>query len=365
MKQDRILMLLLLKSQRHLFICILFALNFNCSSTDFVGKSQRGKASVPAPAVSGDDDSAVKDPQLPNTPPPPPAGSAPITQEFDLETYTSELDMVWVVDNSGSMEEEIEQIRLNFTRFTASLSEDINLKLALISGTASGFERFGLEMPKNLPTQVKHLQVDRYVHSYDALELTAYATCPSEASAENRLCGSDFVKYEQSNIIHGTAHNIKGTLQAFHRPNVKRIYVFVSDDNAMHIDSTEFQRRIAPYLQGSSYSVYGFVSIPDLSSCNTENPGLAYTKLANSTGGMVYDICQSDWSEHFNELTADVRKKVKSEFPLALTPNKILSVKINDFILSSSEYTLIGNIVHIKPRQEAISYVGKLVVIYE
>ncbi len=151
-------------------------------------------------------------------------------------------------------------------------------------------------------------------------------------------------------------------MHSFFRPRTKRIYVFVSDDESTRMTDKEFQIRITPYLQGSSIVVYAFVGIPNISHCAIVNSGTAYLKLATSTGGKTYDLCQPDWSRHFAELTADVRTKVKNEFILDLTPKRILSVKINDLVLSSNEYSLVGNALRVHRQNETL---GTLTVVYE
>jgi hypothetical protein len=361
-------------------IFLVNALVFYCSGAcsngnEFIGKSLIGKKSEPAPVVEGDADSKVRPADVKPAPTdlPLPTEIGPGVVEFDLGLYTSELDMVWVIDNSKSMVEEIDQVEANFIEFAASLGQNINLKIALISAIGTSSSVKGITIPDELPPQIEKKQIDKYVYSNNSLEIAAYTSCPAEASNSKSVCGTIITRNEGGAALtsFGPTYSEQGALSEFFRPGAKRIYIFVTDDNAAsYFYTDDFLSALTPHLNGSDLSVYGFVGI-GTKGCHEAMVGLAYTKLAEKTGGRTYDICESDWSQNFEDLTSDIKVSIKSEFTFEFIPNKILSVTLvhegtnKRFELNKSEYNINKNVLKLSPRQEAVSYEGKLIVEYE
>lgn len=267
--------------------------------------------------VEGDADSKVRPADVIPTPtdlPQPAVNNGPGVVEFDLGLYTSELDMVWVIDNSKSMVEEIDQVEANFGEFAASLSQNINLKIALISATVTSSDIKGIVFPDELPPQIEKKQIDKFVYRNNSLEIAAYTSCPAEFSNANSVCGASISRGE-TNLgltIFRSTYNQKGVLSDFFRPGAKRIYIFVTDDNAAsYFNTDDFLAALKPHLNGSDLSVYGFVGI-GTKGCHEAMTGIAYTKLAEKTNGKTYDICESDWSQNFKDLTSDIKVSIKS-----------------------------------------------------
>ncbi|MBP9708257.1 MAG: hypothetical protein KBD78_11485 [Oligoflexales bacterium] len=354
---------------------VFFGLSACSNSAEFIGKSISGKKSDPAPIAKGDADSNVRpavDLPAPSELPQVPVGDSGVV-EFDLGLYTSELDMVWVIDNSKSMVEEIDQVEANFIEFAESLGQNINLKIALISAIGTSTSIKGITIPDELPPLIEKLQIDKYVYSNNSLEIAAYTSCPAESSSSKSVCGTSITRNENGAGLtsFGPTYSEKGALSDFFRPGAKRIYIFVTDDNAAsYFYTDEFLSALTPHLNGSDLSVYGFVG-KGTKGCHEAMVGLAYTKLAEKTGGRTYDICESDWSQNFKDLTSDIKVSIKSEFAFEVIPNKILSVTLvhagtnKRFELNKNEYNIDKNILKLSPRQEAVSYEGKLIVEYE
>ena len=106
------------------------------------------------------------------------------TKIIHLDNNDQKLDMVWVIDNSGSMSEEAEQVRINFERFSNSLENKGDFKLALISKTEGSnsspimgrFRPVGLpyvELSQNMKNK-GHIQIDYPVGSTNLLVALAY-----------------------------------------------------------------------------------------------------------------------------------------------------------------------------------------------
>jgi hypothetical protein len=73
--------------------------------------------------------------------------------------------------------------------------------------------------------------------------------------------------------------------------------------------------------------------------CSIAAPGVAYTNLAEKTGGKVYDICQPDWTEHFNNLASS---SARLSYVLSgLSPEKNYSVaSLQGFSADGAEIAL-------------------------
>ena len=72
------------------------------------------------------------------------------SQEFTTFAGNGDLDLLWMVDNSGSMAEEAAHVRSNFARFSQFVGERTNLKLSLISAPVRWDTDKGVDMPLGL-----------------------------------------------------------------------------------------------------------------------------------------------------------------------------------------------------------------------
>ena len=305
-----------------------------------------------------------------------PPGAIPpeaVVEEFNIKGGSSQLDIVWVIDNSGSMTDEAAQVRSNFSKFIKSVSDETDLKLALISSSVRTGQ-YGDTSVRLSPRDLAegHSQLDLHVGSTNAMTIAAAATCPAEATnlfvqRSNRfggnlqdgskLCGSDEFFYsdnflnryptdnryiEEPEIVRQAA----GTLSNFFRENSTRAYVFVTDDNAETVNQHNMMKMMAG---ASKPIIYAFRGDSKSQGCKIANKGVAYEELASSTGGKVFDICESDWSQHFSTLTESVVNQANNRFTLkhAAIPTSI-TVSIDGKKLAATDFELSDKSVIIK-----------------
>ncbi|NJL24733.1 MAG: hypothetical protein HC902_05900 [Calothrix sp. SM1_5_4] len=88
------------------------------------------------------------------------------------------LDIVWIVDNSGSMSAEAAHVRSNLTQFVNQLSSLSDVKIAVVSRVGSTGTSVGIPQ---IP--IPSLQVNQTVESTDALRILQSAICPATAPA--------------------------------------------------------------------------------------------------------------------------------------------------------------------------------------
>jgi hypothetical protein len=219
------------------------------------------------------------------------------------ETTSLPLDLIWVIDNSGSMNEEALHVRENFQKFATRISSRSDAKLLLIS--RKGTTGTQVALPSTLA--VPSLQIDQSISSNNALSVLL--------------------------------SDIPAQLHSFLRPSAKKAIVVVSDDNSA-VSASEFLSQFASLSQVDDMTLYGFIGIGASSPCKARE-GTVYEALAQQTGGRVYNICDQDWSARFDDLADNVVSLTQQiSIPPSVLSATILSVEINGHPLSKEDYTI-------------------------
>lgn len=267
-----------------------------------------------------------------------------VAETFELAATKQQIDLVWVIDNSGSMTEENRIARQNLDAFVAKVSSSADLHLALIS-TSQG------EQPVKLSDTLKspqHLQLDVQVDSTNLLGILAAATCPAESTTEYQgqasygyeltLCGKDFKSKNPSEFFENAVilNDVRGKLQGFYRPNARKVFVFVTDDDAQFVDSSNFLPLVQPHLgkEGGAPVVFAFQAVEG-ATCDVAKVGSSYATLARQTKGETFDICARDWSEHFSRLTKAVERVGAQDLKLNQPAKEVLSIAVDGVKLQS------------------------------
>jgi len=205
--------------------------------------------------------------------PPPPMDLPPDPRSEDCagvavaaETELRPVDIVWVVDSSGSMSNEAERVQENMNRFAAAvLMAGIDPHVVMI--TDSDYVR----VPPPLGIDTEHYRfVERGVGSNAPLQ---------------RLL-SEFPRYGD-----------------FLRPDAVLHFIAVTDDES-DIGVGEFQRGIDLLLGSREYVFHAIASENDGGrECRgAAEIGETYYQLAAMTMGLEVSICTSDWTGVFTRL---------------------------------------------------------------
>lgn len=257
------------------------------------------------------------DPSLPVATPTPAADSGSGSIESFKVTYSKEaapLDMIWVIDNSGSMTEEAERVRNNFSAFLTSLNTSTNFRLLLVSATAQ-MSNAGVTLPANFDPNT-HLQVQRYISSTDGPRV--------------------LLETLQSQVPTG-----------FLRSDSKKVIVFVTDDAPSMLARDFFSSlETQQHWPLQDVSVSAFIGLgKDQSPCQ-DNTGSEYMAMASQTLGRTYNICAQDWSSHFSNLINVSVAKASRRFTLqGASVSQILEITVNGAPVASSLYSLSGKVV--------------------
>ena len=265
-------------------------------------------------------------------------------EAFSLDALTSgdvnvPIDVVMVVDNSTSMAEEAAQVRQHIHEFMGTLSDRRDLKVILLSETADKLDT-GVTLTDADKAQ-GHVQIAATVGSYGAPAVAAAAGCFSGLSklkdgGPDTVCGFP-VKGLQTYDRQGVS-NARGKLTSVFRPGAQRTYVFVSDDNSL---MNEVSFLAATKLAGAEKPVvYGFVGTKS-STCHVDAKGSVYENLAKTTGGIAFDICQSDWNNDFSRMSQRILSSTETTFKLKYANvTRVKEVRVDGKAVNQDQYKI-------------------------
>jgi hypothetical protein len=208
------------------------------------------------------------------------------SKTFAAEATTAPVDIIWVVDSSGSMDNEAKRVQDNLNGFSDAMGKaGVDYHVVMI--TSSSF----VKVPPPLGTSPNYLFIDRMVNSNEPLQALL----------------AEYPKYS-----------------SFLRPLAITHFVGVSDDES-DLAAVDFYTQMSMKL-GHGFKFHAIASekvTPTFTNpegaCQTTGfppegaaaPGIQYYKLADATGGLKFSICTADWSGLFKTLTAAVAVAAK------------------------------------------------------
>lgn len=215
------------------------------------------------------------------------------------------VDIVWVVDASGSMLDEQIKIGKNLAAFADAISNaSIDVRIVMMTTSAA--------IPVICP-----------VVSPDPLAGTPLASDPRYQFIETRVDSTNPLDIAVDNFA---------AYSGFLRPGAKTHFVFVTDDESTYRGLATPDERAAMFtndmraLLGHDFTLHTVSSdgptpcrdencMPDpdtgicvfvMLGCGASRPGTTYYTLASMTSGLSASICESDWSAIFQPLTAAI-----------------------------------------------------------
>jgi len=208
------------------------------------------------------------------------------------------VDVIWIVDSSGSMHDEATRVQENINAFARGLeSATVDYRVIVITSALY------LTVPEPLGSSPRFLFIDQFVASHEALLLlldlydrygdflrsNALTHFVVTTDDESRLSAEAFLPAMEAKLGHSfVAHAIAS-------PMVEP--TFLNPAGACRTGAGELDGAIAP--------------------------GLEYYQLANLTGGLTLSICSTDWGRLFDRLTerVAVRTRVACGFVLPAPPS--------------------------------------------
>lgn len=205
---------------------------------------------------------------------------------YDAEQAYAPVDIVWVVDTSGSMSDEAERVQENMQSFATAIGM-VGIDWHVVMISTQDF----VNVPEPLASDPRYLLIDRPVSSNEPLQalLDEYTSYESHLRS-NAVTHFVAVTDDESDLAWETFRTMMTT-------RLGRTFVF-------HTISSE--------LAGPPSFMY-----PDGQPCQTSSgfppegaaaPGIQYWELAEATGGRTFSICTpaSEWADLFVSLTAAI-----------------------------------------------------------
>ncbi len=200
------------------------------------------------------------------------------------ETAIAPVDIIWVVDSSGSMKGEAARVQENLNDFSAAMGK-VGIDYHVVMITSSSF----VKVPPPLGTSPSYMAIDRGVGSNEPLQVLL----------------DEFPKYK-----------------SFLRPLAITHFIEVTDDESKPLTATDFLSKMKALL-GHDFTSHAIASeeVPisvtnPTGACVTSlipfdaaaAPGKQYYKLADLTLGKKFSICTKDWTALFATLTSAIAK---------------------------------------------------------
>lgn len=244
-------------------------------SAEFAGWGQCQGAVTPQAEICGDgldQDCDGQDLPCSNNQPPPPLPNTRC-ESFTFGKSARPVDIVWAIDQSGSMGGEIAMVRNNMNAFAGYISKaKADYRVTLVASRYADSDNNQICIPTplagpNCADAPRFKQINQHVDSHDALA---------------RL---------MQHI---------GAIEGFMRPTSVRHFVVVTDDKAKQINWVAFHAFLKSRPGYGDYVFHSIVGLKD-EGCVADE-GKDYVALSLATGGLKYHICNANWSALFQKL---------------------------------------------------------------
>ena len=247
------------------------------------------------------------------------AGAAePINEDRFVQLETPEVDILFVIDNSGSMSEEQASLTANFRSFIQFAdAQALDYRIGVVSTDAFRCPLPGApERPSNFAQGSCGYFADGNPFERNAdWRLIRPDTQPDaqtafEVVAAQGTTGSGTELGLEAAFRALSAPLITGWNAGFLRPNAYLALVFVSDEEDQSNNSiafyTNFFLAIKGFRNTNLFSASAIVGDPDDECGPLSDPGLRYIDVAERTGGVVERICTPDWARSLQNLGLSV-----------------------------------------------------------
>jgi len=107
-------------------------------------------------------------------------------------------------------------------------------------------------------------------------------------------------------------------IESFLRPHSLRHIVIVSDDESRAMSANQFDSFITSRSGFDDYRLHGIVGL--FSDSCLSQVGSIYKDLAQRTGGLLFHICNADWTALVTELSQDLADVARLHYTLAHAP---------------------------------------------
>ncbi len=273
------------------------------------------------------------------------ARNADKTDSFVQESG-AKVDVLFVVDNSGSMMEEQQSLGANFASFmSAALESGVDYHIGVtttgLDPSSGGWSQCpgGAEGGENGRLFPVDGSTPRIITPLTPNAAALFATNTHVGVCHWNEQGLDGAYHALSDPLLNSLDDPRTPQPAdgnggFLRPEARLVIIFISDEEDFSTQPVPFYETYFRSLKDndpSKLSISAIVGPRDLSTCPTaSSSGLRYIQLAEDTGGVVESICTPNWSGSLKNLS-DTAFGPKRNFPLSEVPadSSRITVRVN------------------------------------
>jgi hypothetical protein len=258
----------------------------------------------------------------------------------ETATYTHSVDILWVIDNSGSM-----------GTGTATVPSRQQMLSSQVGLFINGLNQTGLDYQMGVTTMdMSPTGPDgRFIYQTGTPVLMNSATSNLLTDLAGRIGaspggGSPVARGMDSVIALTSAPLINGPNAGFLRPNSLLVLIFLTDENDASSanpsnDVAYLNALRPPFLQGDTGWVANYMGVmPNDPNCTTSawqysSPGTRYINLATASGGDSESICSGDLTSALTGVTSRILE-VTTAYPLNGAPDPTtIVVTVNGVIV--------------------------------
>ena len=358
---------------RIIFLLILFSFLSGCKqeAVDFYSSNENERVqdvpSSPNPTPVEDNDDVVVEPVVPvdpvDPPPvdPPPSPFVEKVTSVNVEVDYPLADILFVIDNSISMQEEQLEVAQRIDQFFNKI-DNLDWRVAIITTDPYEFEPVGQqEDPYADGALLAFPNGDYFIDaSMDLMEarnqFSQTIFRPEEGNGHERGIRNTLRTLERYQSSSLDPKNQR--IQNFYRQDASLSVVLISDENetlvngiGVPFDDTEKSDPLNLYesvknLWGveKKFQWNSVVVREGDQSCigSNESFGVTYEQMSRLTGGVIEDICADDYSGALNKIGNEVASLEKT-FKLDCEPQDINNDAVVDLQVTSKEGNLIPN----------------------
>lgn len=216
-----------------------------------------------------------------------------VTDEFEQESL-KDIDILFVVDNSGSMGRVQTSLASNF---------DIFINIFAASGVDYQIAFITTDSPNFVGDIVTPLFLDPVVEANSQINSIGTLGSPNEKGIENSY-----------NALRGSGDAAPGS--DFLRDDAKLVIIYISDEDDHSATTPSVAAAYFLALKNSSTYVIAHAVIGDIpNGCGTAQSGDLYNDLVTLMSGTTLSICSADWGTPMENLA--VESMINNSFRLS------------------------------------------------
>jgi hypothetical protein len=236
------------------------------------------------------------------------SGTGTTTCAADVVAATrAEVDIIVVIDTSGSMSEETASVNSNINAFASSIGKSgLDYRVIMIADKPPPFVPPGFPIPG----------------------VCVPPPLGGAACADNAPLFHQIATTVDSNDSLQLILDQYSTYEPWLRPTAFKVFIEITDDNSSPLQWTDFDTKIlaksSAHFGDATTRRYIFDSIcgwkkstPVLSATKCDsavNTGDQYQQLSKLTGGIVDSVCETDYSGVFSNIAKGLVTKLGCEF---------------------------------------------------